>query len=67
MCGWTSKRSGRFQLPLQDHNDVVQAIHVDPSLAHILLELLDGVHADSLSNGHSGSCAGFQTSSGIRE
>ena len=47
----------RFQLPLQRHDDVDQAIDVDPSVAHVLLELLDGVHAGNLSNHPSCSCA----------
>ena len=48
-----------FQLPLLRHDDVDQAIHADPSLVHVLFELLDGVHADSLSNRNSASCAVF--------
>jgi len=36
---------GRFQLPLQRHDDVKQALNVDTSRTHVLFELLDGVHA----------------------
>ena len=39
---------GRFQLSLQRHDDVDQAIDIDPTVTDILFELLDGVHASSL-------------------
>ena len=39
-----------------------QAIHVDTSLAHVLFELLDGVHADSLSNRPRAAAPVFQNS-----
>ena len=47
----------RFQLALLRHDDVDQAIHADASRAHVLFELLDGVHAENLSNRQPRSCA----------
>ena len=38
---------GRFQLSLLRHDDLDQAIEVDPTVTDILFELLDGVHASS--------------------
>ena len=51
---------GQFQLPLQRHDDVDQAIDVNPSLAHVLFELLGGVHAENLSNRQPRSCASLR-------
>jgi hypothetical protein len=39
---------GRLELPLQHPNDVDQPTNVDPPLANVLLELLDGIHASNL-------------------
>jgi hypothetical protein len=43
-------------LALRGGKEVDQAISVNPSLTHILFELLESVHADTLApNGFSGS------------
>lgn len=36
----------RLKLPLRRNDEIDQPIHADPSLAHLLFELIDGVHAD---------------------
>jgi hypothetical protein len=50
---------GPVQLSLQSADDIDQAIQADPSVAYILFELLDSVHASTLSNARSPSCASF--------
>ena len=52
----------RLQLSLLHLDDVDQAIHADSSFAHVLFELLDGVHAENLSKRRRISCASFQFS-----
>jgi hypothetical protein len=52
----------RLQLSLLHLDDVDQAIHADSSFAHVLFELLDGVHAENLSKRRCASCASFQFS-----
>jgi hypothetical protein len=47
----------RFQLPLQHGDDIEQSLGVNPSFAHVLFELFDGVHAASLSRRPIASCA----------
>lgn len=47
----------RLELALRGGDEVDQAIDVDSPLAYILSELLDGVHADTLANRPSRSCA----------
>src|SRR5205823_1785784 len=51
---------GGPQLPLQAVDDVEEAIHADPSLTHVPLELLNRIHARSLANRPARSCASFQ-------
>jgi hypothetical protein len=48
---------GRILLALQRSDDVEPAFDGDSSLAHVQFELLDGVHAGSLSNQHPRRCA----------
>ena len=48
---------GRLELPLQGNDEFDQSIKVDPSLTHFLFELVAGVHADTISNRPSRSCA----------
>ena len=50
---------GRLQLALLHRDDVDQAIHADSSVTHVPFELLDGVHAENLSNRPPTSCASF--------
>src|ERR1019366_2762831 len=53
---------GRFELPLEGHDDVDQAIDADASRGDILLKLLVGVHAKNLSNRQPRSCPSFENS-----
>src|ERR1019366_7452429 len=53
---------GRFELPLEGHDDVDQAIDADASRDDILLKLLVGVHAKNLSNRQPRSCPSFENS-----
>ena len=46
-----------FQLPLLHGHEVEQAFGIEPSFAHLLSKLFDGVHAASLSNCLIASCA----------
>jgi hypothetical protein len=50
---------GCFQLPLEGDEEIDEPIHVDTSLAHVFLQLVDGVHADSIGNPPLRSCASF--------
>jgi hypothetical protein len=52
----------RLQLSLQHLDDVDQAVYANPFFTHVLFELLDGVHAENLSNRRCASCASFQFS-----
>src|SRR5271154_3598721 len=49
-----------LKLPLRSRDEVDQPIQADPTLANILFELLDGVHAATLSTIPPCSCATFQ-------
>src|ERR1019366_563474 len=53
---------GRFELPLEGHDDVDQATDADASRGDILLKLLVGVHAKNLSNRQPRSCPSFENS-----
>ncbi len=54
-------------MSLLGNDNIDQPINVDPSLPHVLPELLDGIHADSLSMPPRGSCASFHKFFVIRE
>src|SRR5262249_14719584 len=53
--------AGRLQLSLLGHDDFDPTTRNDPSFAHVLFELLDGVHAHTLSKLPARSCASCLT------